>query len=326
MIAPKPRPQPIPVRPRWRRHVTIVAGFRSYQGIVLCADTQETVGNLSKRNVPKLIFQPADEYGQTKALLPDDLAVAFCGAADNGPFVDKLVENAWEEAQIGTSLDEVCTLIEVSIKKTYREYGQIFQTGYCPSADLIYGVKMFGSSKLFWASGPVVLERKTHYSGGAGYYMADFLAARMYYDGMNLRQCVILAAYILFQAREHVDGCGGDSHIAILRDDGVSGKVDYLSIESINKMFRWEDAELGRLILHAADLEVSNQDFQEHAKQIAELAASMRQIEKADYDATRINHRHGFGWMLSGGKQPDPDVDEYGLPMPLDSQTSEDQQ
>lgn len=225
MIAPKR------LLPR-RKGVTIVAGFRSYEGIVICADTQETVNNLSKSNVSKVIFQPSGQYGQSHALSTDDLAVAFCGASDNGAFVDKLVENAWEDAQMGTSFDEVCILIESSIEKTYKRYGQIYQTGSCPSADLIYGVKMFGTSKLFSASGPIVLERKTHYSGGVGYYMADFLSSRMYHDSMSLRQCVILAAYILFQAREHVDGCGGESQIAVLRDDGVSGVVDW-DIESI---------------------------------------------------------------------------------------------
>lgn len=300
--------------------MTIVAGFRTYEGIVLCADTQETVNNLSKRNVPKLIFQPAGEYGQTKALSSDDLAVAFCGAADNGPFVDKLVEIAWEDAQLGSSLDEVCLLIEGSIKKTYKEYGLIFQTGFCPSTELIYGVKMFGSSKLFSATGPVVVEKQTYYSGGAGYYLADFLASRMYHDGMNLRQCVILAAYILYQAREHVDGCGGDSQIAILRDDGVSGKVDWVRIEAINKMVRWEDAELGRLILDAADLEISKDEFLEKAKTAAEIASSMRDIEKADYEATRINQLYGLYGSLSGEKEPEPKVDEYGLPMPSENQ------
>ena len=66
----------LPVRPRERRHVTIVAGFRSYQGIVLCADTQETVANISKRNVPKLIFQPSVYAIQTQAVHADELAVA----------------------------------------------------------------------------------------------------------------------------------------------------------------------------------------------------------------------------------------------------------
>jgi 20S proteasome alpha/beta subunit len=324
-MMPKPSCASKPIRPTERRHVTIVAGFRSYQGIVLCADTHETVNKLSKRNVPKLIFQPSDYIDRTQALHPDDLAVAFCGAADDGAFVDKLVANAWEDAQTGTNLDEVCLLIEESIKHTYREYGQIFQTGYCPGADLIYGVKMFGSSKLFSASGPIVNEQQRFYSAGAGYYMADFLASRMYHDSMSLRQCVILGAYILYQAKEHVEGCGGDSHIAILRDHGVSGKVDWVSIEAINKMVRWEDIDLGRLMLDTADLEITKEEFLEKAKILTESASGMREMERADYNATRLHQRHGIGWMLNGEKEPEIDVDDYGLPMPSTFHSSENQ-
>lgn len=316
----KPRKTAVPVRPREGRHLTIVAGFKSYEGIVLCADTQETVNNLSKRNVPKLIFQPSDYLGRTLALGEDDLAVAFCGAADNGPFVDKLVENAWEDAQTGTSIDEVCALIEVSIKRTYEEFNRIFQTGYAPSADLIYGVKMFGDSKLFAATGPIVVEKEEYCSGGAGYYLADFLAGRMYHSGMTLRQCVILAAYILFQAKDHVEGCGGDSQIAVLRNYGVSGKVDWRSIEAINRMVHWEDKEIGRLILYAADLEITKEEFLEGAKTLAELASSMREIEKKEYDEHRESDRHIFSFSpLGGGHKPAPPVDEYGAAYAVNS-------
>src|SRR6266404_5629863 len=62
--------------------VTIIAGFKGYDGIVLCADTQETVQGF-KRKVPKLRVEPAKVGG--------DLAVAFCGAG-HGPFIDKVVD------------------------------------------------------------------------------------------------------------------------------------------------------------------------------------------------------------------------------------------
>ena len=324
-------PKPLNVmRPRERRHVTIVAGFRCYEGIVLCADTQETVAGLSKRNVPKLLFEPADWLDRTKALNSDDLAVAFCGAADNGPFVDKLVERAWEDAQLGSDLDEVCDLIEKSIKGVYMEFGEIYQQGYCPSADLIFGVKMFGSSKLFSATGPIVVEKKGYYSGGAGYYMADFLAGRMHNEDLNIRQCVILAAYILSQAKEHVSGCGGDSQIAILRNNGTSGRVDWVRMNAINKMLSHTDSEIGRLLLEATDLETSNQEFAESVDRIKIIVNSLRDIERSEYETRRIIHSTLPIGALSGDPNNDETVvipvDEFGLPMPSDVQTLEDQQ
>jgi hypothetical protein len=69
--------------------VTIIAGFRCQDGIVICADTQETTSMggipLSKRNIPKLQFNEHNIYDRSQAGLPE-LAVASCGAGD-GPFI-----------------------------------------------------------------------------------------------------------------------------------------------------------------------------------------------------------------------------------------------
>ena len=309
-------PKPPVVRPGWRRHVTIIAGFRCFDGIVICADTLETVAEISKRNIPKLIYEPADAQGRTQALRKDDLAVAFCGASNNGPFVDKLVSEAWDDAQEGTNLDKVCELIETSIQRTYQRFGAIFQPGYCPSADLIYGVKMHGASKLFSATGPVIVEQKRYYAGGAGYYMADFLASRMYRRGMTVRQCVILGAYVLFQAKEHVDGCGGESQIAILRDKGVSGMVDSLRVESLNRILETSDAYLSNLLLNAADLEIDKFEFSQLMEMAKKMLEDSRGGEMADYS------------LIKGLTEdvrviyPDKEhIDEFGLPMPSDPQT-----
>jgi hypothetical protein len=313
-MMPKPQLQQA-MRPRERRHVTIVAGFKCHEGLVLCADTQETVNQLSKRNVPKLIFQPSAYVVQTKEIHTDEMAVSFCGAADNGPFVDKLVENAWEDAQMGSSLDEACLLIEGSIKKTYREYGQIFQTGYCPSADLIYGVKMFGSSRLFSASGPIVNERNTFYSGGAGYYMADFLASRMYTRHLSLRQCAILAAYILFQAKEHVDGCGGESQIAVMRNEGVSGNANAASVERLNRLFSKFDSAVGGLILNATDLEIEDRHLLGSIESLHDYMVKCRADEQPNYK--RFSQLRAFGQLLGvDAMYPEGRIDEFGLPLP----------
>ncbi len=137
-------------RPLERRAVTIVAGFKCVDGIVICADTQETVNKISKRSVPKLRFEPSGLEGALLTLgTPNPLAVAFCGATDDGVFLDMLIDKAWKAAESATSLAEACESIEESIKETYKEYGSIYQTGYCPTAEIIYGVKMDNDSKLF---------------------------------------------------------------------------------------------------------------------------------------------------------------------------------
>jgi 20S proteasome alpha/beta subunit len=311
MIPQKPRPEPRPPNPKPKRlperhAVTIIAGFKCSEGIVLCADTQETVSNLSKRSVPKIRFEPSDAPHQG-----DSLAAAFCGAGDNGPFIDKIVETAWKDAQTASSPDEACQQIEQSIKDTYLEFGQIFQPGYCPTAQLIYGVKMNGVCRLFSASGPVIVEKKDYDSLGAGYYMADFLTRRMYEQHLTLRQCVILVAYILFQAKEHVDGCGGESHIAVLREKGVSGRANWKHVNAITELVEWADGDVGRLLLNAADIEMTSKQFTKDGKQIIHILDLLRGAAKRKLDEDDLPEIFGIKRAKT---------DFLGLPLPSDEE------
>jgi hypothetical protein len=281
--------------------VTIIAGFKSHEGIVICADTQETIES-SKKQISKLRFEPADLSTGTI----NDLAVAFCGSGD-GPYVDKLIQNAWENLQTATSLDEVSAEIEKSIKNTYREFGRIYQTGLCPSAELIYGVKMFNGTKLFSAYGPIVNEIKEFHSSGIGHYIADFLASRMYKSYLGIKQCVILAAYILFQAKEHVEGCGGQSQIAVLRDDGTSGVVEWRHVEAITELLQVADDEVGRILLDVADLELDEEQIREHLNQIVDSLMPWR-------DARKEKLEKSLDWDLLFSKDSKPPKrDSLGL-------------
>ncbi len=76
--------------------VTMCAGFKSTYGVVLCADSQETVG-VMKFAAPKLVILPS--IGNAD----DQVRMVFAGAG-NGPFIDKLVEKMWEAALRGPGM------------------------------------------------------------------------------------------------------------------------------------------------------------------------------------------------------------------------------
>jgi hypothetical protein len=322
MISMKP---PLPAAKSKRlprgKAVTVIAGFKSYDGIVLCADTQETLEH-SKRQIPKLRFEPLDRHGQPEQSNVEDLAVAFCGAGD-GPFIDKLVTNAWEEASVATSLDEACEVIERSIKDTYREFGGIYQVGMCPEVQLIYGAKMHRGSRMFSAVGPIVNEKDGYDCAGTGHYMANFLASRMYETNLSVRICVILAAYVLFQCREHVDGCGGESHIAVLREDESSGRVNWKRVEAITELLSQSDHDLGELLLKAADLNVTDKELSDSVAFTCGLLGTFRRNQRREL---RDWQEMVESYVTTEG-EPEIRTDDLGLPaLPSDAQTSEDQQ
>lgn len=147
--------------------MTIIAGFRCQDGIVVCADTQETLGS-AKRNVPKLEFTHGPTWSaEQNKMINHDLALAMCGAGDS-PFVDKVASRAWDALRGVADIYEASDAVESMIKETYREFGEIYQPGSFPQAELIYGITIGGQSRLFQASGPLVNE-KSYASSGIGY-------------------------------------------------------------------------------------------------------------------------------------------------------------
>ena len=286
--------------------LSIIAGFKCSEGIILCADTQEVIGP-SKRSVPKLRFEPSNEPRSVEGL-----AVAFCGSGDNGPFIDRLVQDAWDKGQKGKTLGEVCRLIQKSIESTYKHYGDISQPGYCPTAGLIYGVKMYGMCRLFSASGYVINEMDEYTAFGIGQYMASFLASRMYDRRLNLRQCAILAAYILFQAKDHVEGCGGESHIAVLRENGVSGLAVQRNIVAWTELLSLVDDRIGNLLINAADIELESRNFTEQGRNLILAINTWRGLRR---DQLKRDKKLLAAFV---GK-PYESTDFFGLPLPPDS-------
>jgi len=314
---------------RWRLPkrcvVTIIAGFNCSDGVVVCADTQETTNNLSKKSIPKLRYEqgPYPNF-ETQQYEKADLAAAFCGAGDNGPFIDKLIDRAWEAVRDASDLHMACNAAEVAIKEMYKEFGLIYQQGECPQVELIYGIKMEQQSRLFLASGPVVNEKNGYASSGIGYYIADFIASRMYGAHLTTRQCVILAAYILFHAKEHVEGCGGDSQIAVLRNDESSGLVEWRLVKEITEYLESSDRYTGDILLATANLATPQVELDEKIREIIETLTLFRNHHVKEIQ----NHReweaqYGIATML-GINRP---TDDLGLPVGLltllDSQTSE---
>jgi hypothetical protein len=160
---------------------------------------------------------------------------------------------------------------------------------------------------MFSADGPIVNEKQEYEAWGAGYYMADFLKKRMYSNSLNIRQCAILAAYVIFQAKEHVDGCGGETHIAVLRNDGTSGLFDRHHIEELTEMLGWQDEVLAHFLVYASDTETDSKEFNRKADLLMDLIASIRADKR-----TKISEGKELRALLEQG---DKETDFFGLPL-----------
>ncbi len=70
--------------------MTIAAGFSCPEGVVLCADTQESYGSFLKRSQPKIVIKPDAQSDE------DECRAVFAGAGDS-TFTDMLIGKVWQK-------------------------------------------------------------------------------------------------------------------------------------------------------------------------------------------------------------------------------------
>jgi len=179
-------------------------------------------------------------------------------------------------------MPDVTAAIEKSIKDAHDEYGKIYQPGYLPEAHLIYGVWVANcGTKLFLSVGPVVNEVYSHECVGIGEVLARYIADRMFSpETMSTRTTEILSVYLLSEAKEYVDGCGGDSVVATLANGGQLHTVDADEVSWITTHLRGFEARSSSLSLRAADLNVPDEDFDRLVEIFLEDAKESRKVHK----------------------------------------------
>jgi hypothetical protein len=261
----------------------------------------------------------------------EDLCVAFAGSGNHGAWIDKVVERAWKAIKNATAFDEACSLAEDEIKNTYREYGQIFQPGAMPHADLLYGIKMDNRSALFHADGEVVIERDKYDVRGSGYELGNFLAGQLWNVGTapSLSQLIVLATYIVYEAKLNVNGVGGDTHLVALRNQGDSAS-DFLRGEKwLEQHFHYLDGFLGSAFLASFDIDTPDFLSDAHLSDLVDMLKLGRREMKDGRDRAieftrklkeqqEKMDRANYPWRYRK-----PESENSDSPMPSESQKSE---
>ena len=290
--------------------MTIIAGFKCDEGVVLCADTQET-SNVSKRNVNKLRMEPPYR-SFSQHIAGTDLTVAFCGSGD-GPFIEMLTDELWDTAKKCSSHAEASAAVRARLEEVYTKYRSVYQDGYCPNPDLLYAIRAAGESSLYLAAGPTVVQKTGFECSGTGAALANYIGARMYTPSLTLTQCVILAAYTLLQTKNHVDGCGGESHIAVLRNHGDCTFVTPKRVEAFTNLVEVADIEANRLVLAAANLGAPDSKLMSVANDYVERMTSDRATIRTSLQTNEAMWVAAARGLSGGG---DYEVDELGIVRP----------
>jgi 20S proteasome alpha/beta subunit len=219
--------------------MTIAAGFVCADGIVLCADTQETTG-YTKNNTEKI-----------RHWKDDGLCIAITGAGDA-----ELIETVGERIQHALVweyspkeirwTDQVRDIIQQEISSAFERYiapYAAFPRDDWPGCDLLIVVTVKNEVNnyecLFKASGTTV--RQIEFGGdcvGSGLILAKSLMERFCSSFMDLDELVLAMCYVMFQTKKWVEGCGGNTDLIVSsfsRD--LFGGISSRDIESLEEQF-----------------------------------------------------------------------------------------
>lgn len=245
--------------------MTIAGGMVCADGVLLFADTEWTASTL-KIQRPK---------HWAIGLTDGSLTCAAAGAGDEDyvkfalqRLVVALGEQASELHDKGQSIRnrQVLRTLEETLAATYQQHIYPDPRG----ADHEFGLVMAVSDvdkkpALLKTSGTtVVLSDSYEYVYlGSGAEFASYLTQKMWRDQMPLDLATYLASYVLWETKQHVKYCGGESVIYRLKQSGAMQFLGPGEVRDYESHFEDFDRLVQRIRLQSVNNEMKDEQFEE---------------------------------------------------------------
>jgi hypothetical protein len=156
-----------------RKIVTIAAGFKCDDGIVICADSEESTYDF-KRNVVKIEIRSGDDVSTAAPV------AIFTGSGES-VFIDELIDKIWSaiEASWRRTLKEVAMTVEQSNRGYHETIWKLYPRGTArsdlPSADLIIALWAKDGYGLYETRSATFRSVKDFATVGAGESLAHYI-------------------------------------------------------------------------------------------------------------------------------------------------------
>jgi hypothetical protein len=297
--------------------MTIAAGFVCTDGIVMCADSQESAGDY-KFPVDKLIIRAA-HGGKTQ--------IALAGAG-HGPMVDMAISRIVRNIR-RSSIEDYEAVEDLIAETLLSLYTSEFKA--CPVGseddsiiEILIGLKFWDSDfpvlyKTYATTISQIDDLAVIGSGRAVQYQIH----KLYHKYESTRRVVPIAINLLNVAEIVLRSVGGMSGIAVL-NQGIGagwGHVFGREIEIIRRAQSDLEAQAGSVILDLLDVTISESAFRQSLAHFAELAIDLR-LERLEKHENLMADMEYLMKALSGSSPSSEDGDST----PSDAQKSEGQQ
>ncbi len=262
--------------------MTICVGFRCVDGIMLCADTQETFSGYLKLKQPKIEIK-----GAIFPMNQSPCAV-FAGAGNDGDLIDVLADKLWcaMEPKGVEGLDAMIEAAENELTFQYQRLIPLYPSGV-PETEFLVGVwAALNEFNLIKIRGPLLKRNVILDAIGCGDILATYLTMRLLYPKSWIGQATPVGIYIIDQVKEHVEGCGGNTQLVTIDYKGEVEVSPHKEVKDETERLRSADLiarQIIGLIMNTFD---SAENFarllEETCKPLYKLAQIKKSPDQAD--------------------------------------------
>ncbi len=295
-LVPKPLPAVVK-RLTERRVVTIAAGFKCRDGVVICADSQETaLDGGYKRKVVKIEIRPQAP--------PEDAAAPvaiFTGAGDS-VFIDEVVHEMWSAVERcgAKQINEIIGIMHDANRayhdKIWRVYPCLHSTRELPDCHLLFAVWAKDGFELQEAHSMKFRSVKDFATIGCGDSLAYYICDDAHRSISSIARASILALYMLEKVKNHVPDCGGDSHVAVLTHTGSADMLDNIKTEHLSRQLSLTEGLLRNILVTSADLRIGDEDVKSSLRYTEDQIISLRNQSRQEIE----NINRIFQKMIEG--------------------------
>jgi hypothetical protein len=214
MIPYRPQVSPLQKRLGLRRRVTLIAAMRCKDGIVMCADSQETVGYY-RLAVQKIVPMTAGAV---------QLMIAGSGTAE---LIEAFIVAAREVISAcpqDCNLDEVRRLLQRALADFYRSEVPLWPLKKREKHMQLFIAASIPDKKQYdvWISINTRLRPVRDYELiGWDEPLYKITAKQLYCKGLSLSMGAVAAAHVLMIAKETSNYVGGDLSLSIVKASGI---------------------------------------------------------------------------------------------------------
>jgi hypothetical protein len=284
-------------RPRRRKRVTLIAAFRTSEGVVICADSQETLGNPTvdgyanyRCRVNKLEPQLDGEYHWV------------AGGSGDGDLVDGFIERLRDDIASwpgGLDLPNIKSGLLASLL-TYRA-NEVAVSGIAhEQLDFLICIKPVGGDPLLFKAGKSVRLIKDYALIGwdEGIYRHD--VQRFYRENAGGLPSILLGIHVLLLAMATNNNIGPPIKVIVVTRNGIS-EIEQRRVSELSKRVEIFNQMIDQITLDLSDTCVPIQEFRDRVTRFRDNAVIL-------HDHYINSHVWGSFLQVLGDKtwKPDP--------------------